>query len=143
MKLNRQFPKAFSGYSLVEVVIAGFILVSAITGAAMLAHTLLLTEENNGYSTHALNVQEQAAKLYALGLSPVTITNILPEAFTNSTNVQPGYLYLAFVTNSTNLPGVGTLESATNTIIFPSGRNMSNTVSRSSNVVVIVRPSIR
>jgi hypothetical protein len=143
MNPNPPFSKPISGYSLVEVVIAGFILVTAIAGAAILAHTLLVTEENNAYSTHALNVQEQAAKLYALGLSPTAITNILPEAFTNSTNVQPGHLYLAFATNSTNIPGLGILETATNTIVFPAARNMSNVVSRASNVVIVVRPSIR
>jgi Tfp pilus assembly protein PilV len=130
-------------YSLVEVIIAGFILVMAISGAALLAHSIMVQEESNFYMTRAINVQEQAAKLYALGLSPSTITNILPEQITTNSSPSVGSLSLVFTTNSTNISIVGTLETATCTMVYPMGVDGRGTALRRTNTINIVRPSLR
>lgn len=132
-----------SGYSLIEAFIAAFIIAVAVGAAAIMAHNMNVTQSNDGNLSRAVNLQEQAAKLYALGLSPQSITNILPEPFTNATNPNFGVYNLLFTTNSTNITGVGTLETATCRILFRAGQTFEGTNTYRSNVVTVVRPSIR
>ncbi len=67
-----------SAYSLIEVVIAGAILMITIAAAAAMALTVVTQQETNTRISCALNYQEQAAHLYQLGLSTNTIAAILP-----------------------------------------------------------------
>lgn len=136
-------PKSRGGYSLVEVIIAGFLLVIAISAAAILARTIAVNEEGNTAVARALNTQEQAARLYALGLNPTAITNILPEVFT--TNTAPGEqtLNLSFVLTNSTITNVGVLETAVSTLVYPVGQDAQGTALFRTNVINIVRPSIR
>lgn len=135
-----------AAYSLVEAIIAGFLLVIAISAAAVLAHTITANEESNTAVARAINTQEQAARLYSLGMSPTQITNILPEVFTTSETPAVRTLNLSF-TNiaNTNIANVGTLETADSIIIFPVGQNIDSAAAMQyrANTNNLVRPSIR
>jgi Tfp pilus assembly protein PilV len=144
-KRNKSFPVGNSrhGYSLVEVIIAGFLLVIAIAGAAVLARTIAVNEESNTVVTRAINTQEQAARLYSLGLTPTQITNILPEVFTTNAVPADQTLNLSFTTTNTNITNVGVLETAISTLIYPVGQDANGNAIVRTNVINIVRPSIR
>ncbi len=135
--------KSRRGYSLVEVIIAGFLLVIAISAAAILARSITLNEEANTSVAKAINTQEQAAKLYSLGLTPAAITNILPEVFTTNTAPAEQTLNLSFQLTNTTITNVGVLETAVCTLIYPVGQNAQGTSMFRTNVINIVRPSIR
>ncbi len=146
MKNLRQFHSLVGlsrGYSLIEVVIAGFLLVIAISAAAVLARSIVAHEESNTIVSRAVNTQEQAAKLYSLGLSPTAITNILPEVFTTNTTPAEQTLNLSFVLTNANIANVGLLETAVSTIIYPLGQDADGGSDFRTNVINIVRPSIR
>lgn len=138
-------PSSIRAYSLIEVLIAGTILVIGIAGAALLANSLLIQEESNGFSLRAFNTQEQAARLWQLGLSPATITNILPErCSTNATNPAAYTMYLGFTTNTTNLGNGVTVEILNPLrLVFHSGFDKSNNLTYMTNDIVVVRPTIR
>ncbi len=132
-----------SGYSLVEVVIAGALLAIGIAAAAMLAHVLVQNEEASLRVTRILNAQEQAGRLYHLGLSTTTITNILPEWCTNSSSPPAGSINLSFTTTTTNIAGVIAMEQALCTVRYRMGGQTTGTDTIRSNTVLLVRPTIR
>ena len=131
------------GYSLIEVVIAGAILAMAIMAAASLASSLVQQQEWVPRGKAMLNIQEQAAKLFHLGLSPSQITNILPIPVSPTNSPPEGQVYLQFLIASTNVPGAGTMERALCRLTFASQRRMGGALSYRTNQVLIVRPSIR
>ena len=131
------------GYTLVEALIAAAILVIGIVGAAMFANSIVMNQEASALVSRAVNTQEQAARLYALGLSPTTITNILPEQTVAGTTPPPGSLAFSFTTNTNSFTGVGTMETAEIRVIFPVTRQTDGTITRRTNDVFVVRPSIR
>lgn len=130
------------GYTLVEMLIAGGILMAAIAAAAMLAGSVINAQEANERVLRALNVQEQAARLYQLGLSRDQIVNLLPETVTNSTTPPEGTITLNFTTNQVAVSGAGTVHVATNTLIFAVTRDNNNQPAYRTNTVLVVRPSI-
>ena len=132
------------GYSLVEVLVGGAILAVAILAAALLASAILVNQENDGKTLRALNVQEQYAKLFQLGLDHSTITNILPENVVSSS--PPGNGGIAFgITGPANVTvtGAGLMSVCTNTMVFHAGTDANGNLSYVTNIVVIARPSIR
>ena len=131
-------------YSLIEVLIAAGILLTGIAAVAMMAHTMFLQEEANGQVTRALNLQEQAATLWQLGLDADTITNVLPEKCVANNPPGPNAVYFSFATNAdiTSL-GSGAVESITLNIIFHSATRANGTPIYQSNAVTVVRPSTR
>ncbi|GAB4175680.1 MAG: hypothetical protein Fur0032_15540 [Terrimicrobiaceae bacterium] len=129
-------------YTLVEMLIAGGILMAAIAAAALLASSVIKAQEGNEQVLRALNIQEQAARMYQLGLSRDQIVDLLPETITNSTTPPEGTFSLIFATNQVNVTGSGTLQVATNTLIFPVTRNNNGQLSYRTNTVIVVRPSI-
>lgn len=132
-------------YSLVEVLIAGGILVIGIAGAAMLAHTLLVQEDSNGFALRALNAQEQAARLWQLGLAPATITNILPERCASNASSPGAYsMALTFTASTTNLGSGVTVEILSPLrVVYHSGVDNNNNLLYRTNDVTVVRPRIR
>lgn len=110
-------------YTLVEVLVAAGLLVFALAAAASMAGTMLAQEEANARISRALNYQEQAARLYHLG---VAVTNITPKLPT-----EPAVTSLDFTEGSTNLAGV-TLETAECVLVFAGGER--------TNAVFLVRP---
>ncbi len=65
-------------YSLIEVMIAGSILVIAAAAAAAMALAVSSQQEANTRIARALALQEQAARLYHLGMNPAAIAAVLP-----------------------------------------------------------------
>jgi len=136
--------KPRNAYSLIEVMIAGGIVAIGIAAAALMANALLMQEETQGYSLRAFNTQEQAARLWQLGLNATTITNILPERCSAS-NPPPAYsMCLQFTTSTNVISGVGTVEMLNPLrIIFHSGTGASNNLIYRTNDITVVRPTIR
>lgn len=130
------------GYSLVEVLVAAGLLALGIAAAAMLGMTMISQQEANARVVRALNYQEQASRLYQLGLDPSVITNILP--------LESGVVSLDFATNSvvaatTNGTEVGTVNMATCTLVYDGGSMLisGGSAAEQTNETVVVRPSIR
>jgi len=143
MKLPRHLSRLHA-YSLIEVLIASGILLTGIAAIAMMANTMFLQEEANGRITRGLNLQEQAATLWQLGLSPATITNILPERCLASNPPGTDAVNLTFTTNA-NITGLGSsiVESVNLNIVFHSATAADGTLVYQSNTVTVVRPSTR
>lgn len=137
-------------YTLVEAVIAISLLAIAIAGATMLARTILIQREASNQTARMLNAQEQSARLFQLGLSSTTITNILPETCVSGSPANPKEISLSFSIATANVTvsiGAGsvnaTLEQATNTAIFATTTDTSGSTAMRTNHILMVRPSIR
>lgn len=131
--------KTRSGYTIIEVMVAAGILVIGIAAAASLALTMVSQEEANARVARAFNIQEQAARLYQLGLEPPEILAIIPP--------EPNVTSLTFTASTNIVAGVGTIEVAACKLVFHSGvpmtsANTTTPVARTNNLV-LVRPSIR
>lgn len=129
------------GYSLIEVVIAGALLVIGIAAAALFAHTMLLQQEASSRVAIAYNMHEQSARLFQLGLSPATITNILPVRTTTGVNPDAGQISLQFTLSTNTVTGAGSMEQAVIQMIFPAARQTDGTLVLRTNSVTVVRPS--
>lgn len=100
-----------NGYSLIEVLIAGAILAMGVVAAGAMALTVVAQQEANARIARALNVQEQAARLYHLGLEPAAIAQLLPP--------DPAIVSLTFENESTELlEGIGEIQSVDCTMTF-------------------------
>lgn len=128
--------KNYLAYTLIEVLVAGGILAMGILAAASLALTMVAQEKANARIDRALNMQEQAGRLYQLGLSPYVITNELLPYRTNE-------MTLTFQNEATNdigevATGVARMETIEcELIVLPSNGD------RRTNVVTLFRPTIR
>lgn len=100
-----------SAYSLVEVVVSAVLLALVLAGAAAMALIVVGQEEANARIARTLNLQEQAARLFQLGLAPATISSILPPdpAVVSLTFSEPAVVAVA---------GVGNMETSTLTLVF-------------------------
>jgi type II secretory pathway pseudopilin PulG len=136
-------PRHWHAYTLVEVLIAGALLAIGVAAAAVLARTIYANQESSALATRALNVQEQAGRLFSLGLATNTITNLLPESCTNVTTPPAGRINLQFALATNTITNVGDIEAATIQIIFPSATDSAGTLLRRTNTVLVVRPTIR
>lgn len=126
------------GYTLVEVLVAATLLALAVGAAAALAFAMSSQEESNAKVARAINLQEQAARLYQLGMAPNSIYAILPPV-TNVTSI-------SFITSSLAVTGVGSVEKAECAMIFHSGQPLTSdepVPALRTNNIVIIRPSIR
>ena len=125
------------GYTIVEALVAAAILVIGVAAAASLAFTMVSQEEGNARVARAINLQEQAARLYQLGLSPTAIAAILPA--------DSGVTSITFNTANTVVAGVGTVEMGTCEMTFTSGAPLTDTISSIGRVndLSVVRPSTR
>ena len=143
MNLLPRFFRA-RAYSLIEVLIASGILLTGIAAIAMMAHTMFLQTEANGRITRSLNLQEQAATLWQLGLSPGTITNVLPEKCVASDPPGADAVCLTF-SNNANITGLGSgiAESVNLNIVFHSATYANGTLVYQTNAVTVIRPSTR
>ena len=131
--------KTPKGYTLVETLLAAAVLLVGIAAAATLAMTMTAYEEANASISRSLNYQEQAGRLFQLGLSPDEIQAILPEESTVSS--------LTFTSTNLALTNIGTVEKADCQMIFSAGppltaADQSSAAVRTNNIV-LVRPSIR
>ncbi|MBN8709681.1 MAG: prepilin-type N-terminal cleavage/methylation domain-containing protein [Verrucomicrobia bacterium] len=125
------------GYSLVETLVASGILLVAIGAAVSLAVTMTAFEEGNAKVSRAFNYQEQAARLYHLGLTPDEISGLLPaESAVES---------LTFTTDALVIANLGTVETATLQMEYQSGATITSATAgvNQVNTITLVRPSIR
>lgn len=137
-------PAGRRAYSLIEVLIAAGILLTGIAAVAMMAHTMFLQEEANGRVTRALNLQEQAATLWQLGLDSDTVTEVLPEKCASNNPPGADAVYLTFSTNANiTALGPGVVESINLGIVFHSATRANGNLIYQSNTVTVVRPSTR
>lgn len=127
------------GYTLIEVLVASGILVMGIAAAASLALTMVAREEANVRVARAINLHEQAGRLYQLGLNPDAIMAILPP--------EPNVISLTFTTNTLVVTNAGTVEIADCRMIFNAGPVATDTNAseppRRTNDLRLVRPTIR
>jgi type II secretory pathway pseudopilin PulG len=134
------------GYSLIEVVIAGVILMITIAAAVAMALTVVTQAETNTRITNALNYQEQAARLYQLGIATNAITNLLPPdpsvtglVFNNASNGAIGA-----ISNMERADCVMTFKPSPATAAAAGGTWVpGNSVGTRTNTVVVIRPTIR
>ncbi len=125
------------GYTLVETLVASGILLVAIGAAVSLAVTMTAFEEGNAKVSRAFNYQEQAARLYHLGLTPDEISGLLPaESAVES---------LTFTTDALVIANLGTVETATLQMEYQSGATITSATAgvNQVNTITLVRPSIR
>ena len=130
--------KKNAGYTLVEALVAAAILIIAIAAAVTLTLTMTAQEESNHEFSRAINFQEQAARLYQLGLSPTAISQILPP--------DPVVESLSFDVSETSLSGIGTVEGGTCTVVMESDSPQldgHDPVDSRTIQLTIVRPFIR
>lgn len=135
--MTSKFQRAFAGYTIVEALVAAAILVIGVAAAASLSLTMVSQEEGNARVARAINLQEQAARLYQLGLSTNTIASILPT--------DSGVASINFTTATTNVDNLALLEMATCRMTFTSGAPLTDTnasINR-TNDLTVVRPSTR
>lgn len=107
-----------SAYTLIEVLVAAGLLLLVVGAAASLSLAITAQEEMSARAAVALNQQEQAGRLWRLGLSQSEILAILPPA-----DVITG---LTIAESSTNFPGIGTLLRGECTVSFRLTRDAGN-----------------
>jgi type II secretory pathway pseudopilin PulG len=79
MKTNRTNSRRDRGYTLIEALVAGVILMIGISAASQLTLTLITQEEMNRRTTTALNYQENVAGMYRLGFDEAEIDALVPD----------------------------------------------------------------
>ena len=133
------------GYTFVEVLVASGIVGMAIGGAVRLVATMQVHEEAANDVAVALNLQDNAARLWQLGLTPTEVNNILPITTNNNdlagSIVPYGTNSVSFGTAGTTTlaNSMGTLENITCDVTIP---NLGGGANRTSTVQTN-RPSIR
>lgn len=119
---SRRRCRSVQGYTLVELLVASSILMMGISAACLMSMAMVTQEEMNHRISRGLNFQENAARLYQLGLSPGEITAVLPPDDSVS---------LAWTSADTTLTGIGAVTGQTITATLygtePSSNAASNT----------------
>ena len=125
------------GYTLAEVLVASALIGLAIGGGIRLVATMNTQEKaSNDYSV-ALNIQDNAGRLWQLGLSPAEVNALLPSTTNNNdldgSVVATSNVAVTWSTSSTTtLPSnMGTLETidCTVTVRHPTGgTNQTHTI---------------
>ena len=102
----------------------------------MLALTMVSQQEGSARVVRALNYQEQAARLYQLGVPAGSITNILP--------LESSVTSLAF-NNESNVihADIGTNQVVTCTVVINTPALFSSSNALQTNRVYLVRPHLR
>ena len=130
------------GYTLIEVLTAAVILGVSLSAAVSMSTTMMMQEELSLRVTQSLNYQENAARLWQLGLNPFQVAALMP-----GTNGNPVLTRALVTTGNTNAlgaadaDGIGALESATHTIQVNNFDSSPGTGAVST--VTVYRPTIR
>ncbi len=101
MKTKRRSSFRNKGYTLVETLTASALLAVMIGGAVKLVATMNLQEHVAYNGNVALNMQDCAAHLWQLGLSPTEVLSVLP------TNTNNEYVDRAVIVSSANAVSFG------------------------------------
>lgn len=132
-------PRRPRGYTFAEVLVASALLGMLIGGAVSLVATMQLQERAAHSGTVSLNLQNNAATLWQLGLSTTEVFTILPtitnNEFLDGSLVTSSGNPVAFGTqaNTTLANGMGTLETITCTVTL---RDPRASINRSSTMQV-------
>lgn len=117
---------------------AAAILALGVAAASVLALSLANTQIANGKMLRALNYQEQAARLYQLGVANGTITSVLP---------QPTGATITFPSEATalNVSGIGPMDFAVCRLVYAGGSSLvtSGTAALITNEIAVARPNLR
>lgn len=117
-----------SGYTIVEAMVAVSILMLGVAAAAALSMTMVKQEEINARAARAVNWQENAVRLYQLGLGSTSDTSEILDVMPGLTGLGSGGLTIS--TTSTNVDG-GTfaVDVSDITLVYNSvdGSNTSRT----------------
>jgi prepilin-type N-terminal cleavage/methylation domain-containing protein len=137
-----------SGYTILEVMIASALIGAVIGGAISLAGTMNLQGETAEVTAVAINYQDNAARLWQLGLTPAEVLAVLPHVTNNSMlesavvpyGTAPG-TQVSFTSEGTVAlaNSMGTLEDVTCSVTI---RNPLSTAHQAV-AVEVYRPSIR
>lgn len=106
-----------SGYTLIEVMTAAVVIGVGVTAAVSMSSTMMLQEELAWRGAVAMNYQENACRLWQLGLSPAEAGDVMPgtknnrplnEAIYSATDDDP----LVAMSNQgfSNVSGMGVLQ---------------------------------
>jgi hypothetical protein len=144
MKIFRQ-SRRNRGYTLVEALVASALLGAMIGGAVSMVGTMNLSERTAYAGTVALNMQDCAAHLWQLGLSPTEVLIVLP----NNTNNE--FVDSSLVVNANNSVTFGTATTTTLANSMGSLENISCSVTikdqqgvnNRTNTVQVYRPVLR
>lgn len=131
-------------YSLIEVMIAAAIVAVGLAAATVLVGTLMTQQEINASSLRAANLQEQAIRLYRLGIPPLDIPGLLPEASLSGGTPTDGKYAIDFEVSDPipfDVDGTAVIVEVTLcTMVYP---NPSGSAGAVTNTVSVVRPTIR
>lgn len=124
--------------------IAAGIVAIGLSAATVLVGTLMTQQEINAGSLRAANLQEQAVRLYRLGMLPSEIPGLLPEASLSGPITTDGKYAIDFGASETNTFQVdGTdvsVEVTPCTMVYPNPSGVAGLV---TNTISVVRPTIR
>jgi hypothetical protein len=133
------------GYTLVEALVASALLGAMIGGAVSMVGTMNLSERTAYAGTVALNMQDCAAHLWQLGLSPTEVLTVLPNntnnEFVDSSLVVNANNSVTFGTATTTAlaNSMGSLENISCTVTIKDQQGVNNR----TNTVQIYRPVLR
>jgi prepilin-type N-terminal cleavage/methylation domain-containing protein len=139
-------------YSLIEVLIAAAVVAIGVSAAAVLVGGLMAQEEANANLLRGINLQEQAVRLWQLGLEENQIFEILPEDCAPGSTPSPGAFAMEFsavvpqtcVVATTAGPLEMTVEVMTHRITYASlEAPVGQAQPYVTHEVTAVRPSIR
>ena len=135
-----------NGYSLIEVLVAGAILLIGIAAAAVMINALFVQESADARTSQSLNMMEQAATLWQLGLEPATITNILPAKCSPLASPPADSIYIEFnATSNTTAVSPGIPVDILNPlrVVCATGIQEDGSPVYRTNTNVVVRPTTR
>jgi prepilin-type N-terminal cleavage/methylation domain-containing protein len=99
-----------AAYTLIEVLVASALIALVLAGVAAMALVVVTQEETGARTARVFNYQEQAVRLWQLGLTPDVIAAILPG--------EPSISSLEFDAAPVPIAGVGNVERAVCTVTF-------------------------
>lgn len=130
-----------AAYTLIEVLVAASLIGMAMTAAVSMSSTMMLQEELSWRVAVAMNYQENACRIWQLGLNPADVTAIMPDT--------KGHPFLNEILESTastvslvtaNQGGLAVMEGAVNSLQVA---NYANGPAGSTTTVQLFRPTTR
>lgn len=125
-----------AGYTVIEVLVAAALLAVGVAAASTLALTMVEQQRAAGGLSRALNYQEQAARLYQLGLESSDITNSLPR---------PAGATVTFNSETNLSTSAGACQGIICRLVYSAGARLtsSGVEAARTNSVRVLRPTIR
>jgi prepilin-type N-terminal cleavage/methylation domain-containing protein len=137
------------GYTLAEVLVATVLIGMAMGASLSLTSAIVVQEELSWRTTVALNYQENAARLWQLGLGSGSPLDLITPRLTEVMPVATSNALLSQALNSVprTVPGVigpqgalGTMETAVSQVTV---RNYNGATVPAANNALIYRPAVR